>query len=95
MSSYYNMTYKSDQFYINQIIEKNTNAFSVLVNQYKDLVFNLLYKMLKNRKEVSQDTFIKVFNSLYKFKGESIFSTWIYKITYNTCLDRLQKSKKG
>lgn len=91
------MAFINDQHYINQIIEGNTNAFSVLVNQYKDLVFTLAYKMLKNKEEaeeVSQDTFIKIFNSLNKFKGESKFSTWIYKITYNTCLDKLKKSKK-
>lgn len=91
------MAFINDQHYINQIIEGNTNAFSVLVNQYKDLVFTLTYKMLKNKEEaeeVSQDTFIKIFNSLNKFKGESKFSTWIYKITYNTCLDKLKKNKK-
>ena len=91
------MAFINDQHYINQIIEGNTNAFSVLVNQYKDLVFTLAYKMLKNKEEaeeVSQDTFIKIFNSLNKFKGESKFSTWIYKITYNTCLDKLKKIKK-
>jgi RNA polymerase sigma factor (sigma-70 family) len=91
------MAFINDQHHIKQIIKGNTNAFSILVNQYKDLVFALSYKMLKNREEaeeVSQDTFVKVFNSLNKFKGESKFSTWIYKITYNTCLDRLKKSKK-
>lgn len=91
------MAFINDQHYINQIIEGNTNVFSVLVNQYKDLVFTLAYKMLKNKEEaeeVSQDTFIKIFNSLNKFKGESKFSTWIYKITYNTCLDKLKKIKK-
>lgn len=91
------MAFINDQHYINQIIEGNTNAFSILVNQYKNLVFTLSYKMLKNKEEaeeVSQDVFIKIFNSLNKFKGESKFSTWIYKITYNTCLDRLKKSKK-
>ncbi len=91
------MAFINDQHYINQVIEGNTNAFSILVNQYKDLVFTLAYKMLKNKEkaeEVSQDTFIKVFNSLNKFKGDSKFSTWIYKITYNTCLDCLKKSKK-
>lgn len=91
------MAFINDQHYINQIIKGNTNAFSVLVNQYKDLVFTLAYKMLKNKEEaeeVSQDTFIKTFNSINNFKGDSKFSTWIYKITYNTCLDRLKKSKK-
>lgn len=91
------MAFINDQYYINQIIAGDTKVFSVLVNQYKDLVFTLAFKMLKNREEaeeVSQDTFIKVFNSLNKFKGDSKFSTWVYKITYNTCLDQLKKSKK-
>lgn len=91
------MAFINDQHYINQVLEGNANAFSALVNQYKDLVFTLAYKMLKNKEEAeeaSQDTFVKVFNSLTKFKGESKFSTWIYKITYNTCLDRLKKNTK-
>jgi RNA polymerase sigma factor (sigma-70 family) len=87
----------SDQHYINQIIRGDTNVFSVLVDRYKEMIFTLALKMIKNREEaeeVSQDTFVKVYNSLNKFKGESKFSTWIYKITYNTCLDRLKKNKK-
>ena len=91
------MTSINDQHYINQIIEGNSNAFAVLVDRYKDLVFTLSYKMIKNKEEaeeISQDTFIKIFKSLNKFKGESKFSTWVYKITYNTCLDRLKKNKK-
>tara|TARA_R110002050_G_scaffold118467_1_gene235866 strand:- start:8102 stop:8683 length:582 start_codon:yes stop_codon:yes gene_type:complete len=91
------MTTTNDLYYINLIIEGNTNAFSVLVDRYKDLVFSLALKMVKNREEaeeVSQDTFIKVFKSLRQFKGDSKFSTWIYKVTYNTCLDRLKMNKK-
>jgi len=91
------MTTNNDQYYINQIINGDTNAFSVLVDRYKDLVFTLALRMLKNREEaeeVSQDTFIKTYKALHKFKGDSKFSTWIYKVTYNTCLDRLKKNKK-
>ena len=87
----------NDQYYINLVLEGNTNAFAELVNRYKDLVFTLSLKMLKNREEAeecAQDTFVKIFRSLDKFKGESKFSTWIYKITYNNCLDRLKKYKK-
>lgn len=92
-----NMTKLPDQHYINQIIGGNTNEFSILVDRYKDLIFSLALKMVKNREEaeeVAQDTFIKVFNSLEKFNGDSKFSTWIYKVAYNTCLDRMKKNKK-
>jgi RNA polymerase sigma-70 factor (ECF subfamily) len=53
--------------------------------------------MMKNKEEaeeVAQDTFIKMYKSLNKFKGDSKFSTWIYRVAYNTCLDRLKKNKR-
>ena len=87
----------NDQKIINQILEGDSSAFSVLVDNYKDLVFTLAMRMIKNREEaeeVSQDTFIKVYKSLNKFKGNSKFSTWIYRVAYNTCLDRLKKLKR-
>ena len=87
----------NDQHYIDKILRGETNSFAVLVNRYKDMIFTLALKMVKNREEaeeVAQDTFIKIYNSLGKFKGDSKFSTWIYKIAYNTCLDRLKKNKK-
>jgi len=87
----------NDQILINQILAGDANAFTQLVNRYKDLVFTLALRMLKNREEaeeVSQDTFVKTYRSLNKFKGDSKFSTWIYKVAYNSCLDRIKKNKK-
>lgn len=87
----------NDQHHINLILDGDTNAFAVLVNRYKDLVYTLTMRMLMNREEaeeVAQDTFIKAYKSLNRFKGESKFSTWIYKIAYNTSLDRLKKNRK-
>lgn len=91
------MTQIEDTYYITKIITGDTKAFAVLVDRYKDLVFTLALRMLKNREEaeeVAQDTFIKVFKSINKFKGDSKFSTWIYRITYNSCLDVLKKYKQ-
>ena len=91
------MTTNDDQILIDAIENGDTKAYAQLVNRYKDLVYTLAIRMLKHREEaeeVSQDTFIKVFKSLGKFKGDSKFSTWIYKVTYNTCLDRIKKNKK-
>ena len=88
----------NDQHYINAVIEGDTNAFAVLVDRYKGIVFSLSLKMLQNREEAeeaAQDTFIKIYKSLNRFKGDSKFSTWAYKITYNNCLDRLKKQKRN
>lgn len=90
------MTIINDQTYIDKILNGDRNAFAVLVERYKDMVFSLAYKMLKSREEaeeVSQDTFIKAFKSLQSFKGDSKFSTWLYKIAYRNCLDALKKRK--
>jgi RNA polymerase sigma-70 factor (ECF subfamily) len=92
------MSNQSDLDYINKIVDGDTSAFAILVDRYKDLVFTLAYKMLKNREEaeeIAQDTFIKIYKSAGKFKGDSKFSTWVYKVTYNTCLDYLKKKKRG
>jgi len=87
----------NDQPIIDAILAGDTQSFGVLVNRYKDLVFTLALRMVKHREEaeeVSQDTFVKVFRSLNRFKGDSKFSTWIYRVAYNTCLDRLKKHKR-
>lgn len=87
----------NDQEYIDTILNGDANAFTVLVERYKDLVFTLALRMLKHKEEaeeVSQDSFIKIYKSLDKFKGDSKFSTWVYRVTYNTCLDRIKKNKR-
>jgi RNA polymerase sigma factor (sigma-70 family) len=88
----------NDQHYINLVIGGDGHAFAFLVDRYKNFVFTLSIKMLQNREEaeeVSQDVFIKVYKSLQKFKTESKFSTWLYRITYNTCLDRMRSKKRN
>ena len=94
MSSNIKMITGSDQHVIEQILQGNKRAYALLVDRYKERVFTTALRMMKNREEaeeVAQDTFIKMFKSLANFKGSSKFSTWLYKIAYNTCLDRLKK----
>ncbi len=91
------MTTNNDQILIEAIKNGDTKAYGQLVDRYKDLVYTLALRMLRHREEaeeVAQDTFIKVFKSLDKFKGDSKFSTWIYRVAYNTCLDNIKKNKK-
>ena len=88
----------NDQHYINLVIDGETNAFATLVDRYKAMVFSLSFKILQHREEAeeaAQDTFIKIYKSLGRFNGDSKFSTWVYKITYNNCLDRLKKQKRN
>ena len=83
------MTIKKDQLIIDQILGGDKQLFSVLVDRYKNLVFTLCLRLLKNREEaeeLAQDSFVKIYKSLSKFKGEAKFSTWIYRVTYNLSL---------
>jgi RNA polymerase sigma-70 factor, ECF subfamily len=68
------------------------SAFNKLVLKYKDLVFNLCFRLLGDYDEANdcaQETFIKVFKNLNKFKFKSGFSTWLYRIAVNTCKNEL------
>jgi len=82
---------------IKRIIEANDRAaFAQLVDAHKNRVYNLCLKMTRsteNAEEVAQDTFLKVYQSIRTFKGKSKFSTWLYTITYYTCLNFLRKNR--
>ena len=85
----------TDENYIEKTLNGDSNAFAFLIDKYKDMVFTLAIKMVKNREvaeEVSQDAFLKAYKYLPKFKGDAKFSTWLYKIAYNTCLDAIKKN---
>lgn len=74
----------------------DVEAFEQLIAGYQKRVFNIALKMIGNPEdasELAQETFIRVFKSIGKFKEESLFSTWIYRIATNICLDELRKRK--
>ena len=87
----------NDQHYINRILNGDKDAFRVLVDRYKDMVYTLCLRTLGNREEAeeaAQDSFIKIYKGLARFKGESKFKTWVYRVTYNACLDHIKKNKR-
>ena len=90
------MEAKEDQIYIERVLKGDTNAFSHLINKYKDMVFTLVIKIVKSREdaeEVAQDSFIKAYQKLDSFKGQSKFSTWLYTIAYRNAMTKLRKKK--
>ena len=86
-----------DQEIIDSVRKGNEADYSIIVDRYKDKAFSLLKRMLKNEQdaeETLQDCFIKAYNSLNNFKGDSKFSTWFYRIAYNTALTKLSSKKR-
>lgn len=72
------------------------DAFRELVRLYKDKIYHLAYRMLNNAQEaedVVQDTFLRVYTNLDRYDDTHKFSTWIYRIGTNLCIDRLRKRK--
>ncbi len=91
------MNTKPDEYYINQTLSGNVNAFAILVERYKNMVYTLSIKIVKNKEEaeeISQDAFVKAFKNLKNFKGDSKFSTWVYKIAYYASLDSIKRNKR-
>ena len=87
---------REDQFYIKKVLAGDSSAFAVLVDRHKNDVFNICIKILGNKEEaeeVAQDVFLKVFEKLNTFKEEAKFSTWLYRIAYNTSISQQRKRK--
>ncbi|MEW6524564.1 MAG: sigma-70 family RNA polymerase sigma factor [Bacillota bacterium] len=75
----------------------NTKAFERLVTLYEKKVFNLAFRMtgsLEDARDITQDAFIKVYTSLRDFRGDSAFSTWLFRIVSNMCLDELRRRRR-
>ena len=79
----------------NQNINQNCD-YSTIINKYKDLAFNIALKITENEQdseEIVQDSFVKAFKGLNKFRKESQFSTWFYRIVYNTAISSTRHKK--
>jgi RNA polymerase sigma-70 factor (ECF subfamily) len=71
-------------------------AFAELVDLYKDKIYHLAYRMLNNKHEAEdavQETFLRVYTNLHRYDEQQKFSTWIFRIGTNHCIDRLRKRK--
>src|SRR5204862_3397494 len=77
--------------------QKDFGAFEALLERYEDKVFRLAYRFVRNEsdaKEILQDTFLSVWRKLDTFKGDSQFSSWVYRVTANSALMRLRSQKR-
>ena len=87
------MTREQETAAIQSVLDGDVNAFEVLVKEYEKNVYNLALRMTGNSEDaadMSQEAFIKAYNSLSSFRGDSKFSVWLYRIVSNVCLDYLR-----
>ena len=86
----------TDTYYIGKILAGDTACFGCLLDRYSRPVFSLIVKIVRNREdaeELTQDVFVKAFRHLASFKGESSFSSWLYRIAYNTAISATRKTR--
>lgn len=80
--------------FIEQLKRQHANAYGKLLDDYQQKVFGTCLSFVPNREDaedVAQEVFLEVFKSIYKFKGDSKLSTWIYRVTTNKCLEFIRK----
>jgi RNA polymerase sigma-70 factor, ECF subfamily len=81
---------------IKQVIKGDQDAFGEIVEIYKNSIYQLCYRMLGNRHEaedIAQEAFIRAYVNIRSFNQDLKFSTWLFRIATNLCIDRLRKKK--
>ena len=87
----------TEKLLISKIKKGDILAFEELMSSYEKRAYNIALRIMSNEedaKDAAQEAFIKIFRSIKNFREESSFSTWLYRIVTNTCLDELRKRKR-
>jgi RNA polymerase sigma factor (sigma-70 family) len=87
---------REDHDLIRQALAGDQDAYRRLMAKYKPAIYHLISRMINDKTEVNdltQESFVKAFGSLESFNHQYAFSTWLYKIASNTCIDYLRKKK--
>ena len=95
--AFHRKIYKEDS-YLKKAVQGDRAALEYLVKTYGDLAYTIALRVTRNRQdseEIVQDSFMKAFSSLNTFRGSSKFSTWFYRIVYNTAISRKNKKSKS
>jgi RNA polymerase sigma factor (sigma-70 family) len=87
---------EDDQILIKKALAGNEGAYDLLLKRHKDAVYRMIVRIIHNQEEAQdlvQETFMKAFGSLSSYKCQYRFTTWLYKIAANNCIDFLRKRR--
>jgi RNA polymerase sigma-70 factor (ECF subfamily) len=90
------MQVPNEEYHLQRVRKGDHQAYAILVEYYKDLVFTICKRITQNdedAEECAQDTFVKAFRYLDSFKGEAKFSTWLFRIAYNTAISKQRRQR--
>ena len=86
-----------DHYYIERVLKGDLNAYTPLVERYRQYVYALVKRTCPHpaeAEELAQDVFVKAYDHLSTFRGASAFSTWLYRIAFNTAVSHARKKKR-
>ena len=81
---------------IKQVLKGDQNAYADIVNLYQHKLYQICYRMLGNKQEaedIAQEAFVRAYINLHSYDQKRKFSTWLYRIATNLCIDRIRKKK--
>ena len=81
---------------INEVLKGNQDAFEEIVTLFQHRLYHVCYRMLSNRQEaedIAQEAFVRAYINIHTFDQKRKFSTWLFRIATNLCIDRIRKKK--
>ena len=90
------MDISEEKFLIEKITSGETDAFQSFIDEYKNLVMHIVFRMIGNKsvgEDLCQDVFLQVYDNLASFRFQSKISTWVARIAYNRCINYLKKKR--
>ena len=91
------MQNKDDWYYIEKVLNGEPASYAPLVERYKDMAYNISLRIVRrpeDAEEITQDAFVKAYRSLKGFKGDAKFSTWLYRIVYNSSVSHIRRKQR-
>lgn len=87
-----------EKLQIRKVLKGDTSAFGYFVDTYQDMAVTIAYRVcgnMQDAEDIVQNAFVKAFHNLHTFKSESKFSTWFYRIVYNTAITEMKSAKNN
>ena len=83
-------------FHMERLAQGDNAAFGLILERYKNRIFGIIYRYIRDRslaEDLAQEVFIRIYNARKTYTPTAKFSTWVYKITSNLCLNEIRKQK--
>ena len=88
---------RSDEELLRSFLDGNQTSFAELMTRHEERIFSLAYRMTGDRSDAldaTQEAFVSAFRQAHRFRFDSAFGTWLYRIAMNLCIDKTRRQKR-